>query len=137
MLNLKSTLALCALLISIGSQAACQVAHFEFSVTISDRSFDDSYLLGQEEVQLKEGDFVQVKNQRTGEVSKFDIGTFTNDGAGNFGVAAISSEEATFFEVFHDHESWHQGLEGFFTTVSGEIVELAQVKDCSYDKLFN
>ena len=123
-------------LFSVGTQAACTYKNFEFSVRVSDRTFDQSYLLGHEEVQMSEEDFAVVKDLTSGEVTRFDIGFFSNDGAGNFGINAISSEAATYINILHDHETWHTGLEGEFSTPEGAIIDLSSVKDCSYDKLF-
>ncbi len=138
MSKLKKLILLSSLLLNGAALGACQVDHYEFSVTISDLTFDQSYFGNTGVVLLKEGeDFAEVTNSLTGEVTRFDIGNFSNDGAGNFGIEAISSQEATFLDIFHDHETWHQGLEGYFTLPSGEIVELDSVRDCSYDQLFN
>jgi len=133
-------LALVAILFSFfsfSSFATCQVDHFEFSVSISEMTFDRSYDYDDLDIALSDGDFAQVKDLKTGEITIFDLGTFSNDGAGNFEFKAISSEEATYFEVFHDHEAWEEGLEGYFTKSDGVIIDFDPIKNCSFDKLFN
>lgn len=131
------SLVLIGTLFTFPSFAACKVGHFEFSVTISETTFDRSYDYDDSEIALTDGDFAQVKDLNTGIVTLFTLGTFTNDGAGNFEFKAISSKEATYFEVFHDHEAWSEGLEGYFTKSDGSIVDFEPIKNCSYDKLFN
>lgn len=136
--KIKSLLLLIFITMSLTAEASCRVDHYDFSVTISDLTFDQSYMGMNGEVNLKVGeDYVEVINRETSEVTRFDIGFFSNDGAGNFGISAISSAKATIIDITHDHETWHTGLEGYFTLPTGEIIDLELVTDCSYNKLFN
>lgn len=128
--------AITAMVISLTTQASCKVDHYEFSVDISPVTFDASYDQDDADIPLANGDYAEVKNLADGSVTRFDIGSFSNDGAGNFEFKGISSAQATYFEVYHDHETWDSGLEGYFTTATGSIIDLSSVKDCSFDDLF-
>lgn len=116
------------------AHAACQVGDYSFQANISDATLAEAYEL--EIAPLRVDDSVVLTNVKSGEEYVFDIGSFYDDGAGNFEIMAISSEHATSFGLYHDHETWHQGLSGEFSLPSGEFIDLSVVKDCDYDKLF-
>jgi hypothetical protein len=114
--------------------SACKVGDYEFTVKLTEKTFSAGY--DDESAMLEGADHALVKNTKTGESYKFEIGTHENDGAGNFSLDAISSEHATFFSVYHDHETWHQGLEGYFSLPDQSIVDFDSIKDCDFDMLF-
>lgn len=123
-----------SLLISQAAYSSCQVGDYSFKVVVTDQTFSDSY--DYDAVSMVDGDFALVTNAKTGEEYKFDLGFFENDGAGNFSMDAISSQDATAFSVYHDHETWHEQLEGYFTLPDNKIIDLDTVNDCDFDSLF-
>lgn len=127
-------IALSSLSFQTFSQCVTVDGKYEFSVTISNETFDLSY--SDEQVQLTESDYALVKNLETNREVKFNIGVFTNDGAGNFTIEAISAETAAPFYLDHDHEAWHYGLSGEFVNEEGIFIDLSKVTDCSFDDLF-
>ena len=129
LLGLVSTL-----LISQAAYSACTVGDYSFKVVVTEQTFSDSY--DDIPVPMVEGDYALVSNTKTGEEYKFDLGFFENDGAGNFSMDAISSQDATAFSVYHDHETWHEELSGYFTLPDNSIVDFNTVKDCDFDSLF-
>jgi hypothetical protein len=130
----KLILIVASLLFANSAMSACKVGDYEFSLNITDKTSLEAY--ANEEAPLVEGDYGLVVNTKTGESYKFDLGFFYDDGAGNFGIEAISSQDATFLSIDHDHETWHYGLTGEFSLPTGEFIDLEEVEDCSYDKLF-
>lgn len=118
------------------AQATCQVGDYKFQVNLSEETMNDANTYEQAFFSEQRNDHVSVINTKTGREYIFDIGMMTDDGAGNFGIDAISSADGTAFSVFHDHEDWHNGLSGDFSLPSNEIIDLSSVKDCDYDSLF-
>ncbi len=121
-------------LISSTSFGACKMGDYEFSVLLSEQTYDEAYENG--EALFSANDHVLVKDTKENISYIFDIGTLEEDQAGNYNIEAISSEEATYFSLFHDHETWHEGLYGEFSLPNGDIIDLSSVKDCDYDLFF-
>lgn len=119
-------------LMAINTNATCIEGNQKLEIQITSATFDASY--DSEEESLSPGD--KAIFEIDGEITEFDIGSFTNDGAGNFGIKAISSEKATYIEVDHDHEAWQDGLIGYVTLEDNRIIDLNSFKTCSFDDLF-
>ncbi len=131
---MKNSLFIFLLFLSVKSYSKCQVEDFEFTAHIDQMTFDDAYLSGDSLFRVK--DFIEVKDLKNLKTYKFDLGTIEDDQSGNFNIQAICTQDATYFNVFHDHETWHKGLVGSFSLPNGKIIDLMQVKDCSFNQLF-
>lgn len=136
-LSVITLLSLPLFLTSLSSEAACTVKEggyeYKFRVNLEEQTYDDAYNDG--ESLFRVDDYIEVINQNTQEKYVFDLGSLEDDQAGNFNYQAISSEYATYFQLFHDHETWHSGLEGFFSLPSGTVIDLSQVRDCDFNQL--
>jgi len=121
-------------LISSSSFAVCKMGQYEFSVLLSEQTYDEAYENG--EALFSTNDHVLVKDTKENISYIFDIGTLEEDQAGNYNIEAISSQDATYFSLFHDHETWHEGLYAEFSLPNGDIIDLSSVKDCDYDLFF-
>jgi len=115
------------------ANADCTEGNITIGVNLSNKTLDRAYTDG--EASFSESDY--LVSTVDGEKTIYDIGTIEDDQAGNFTINAISSETATYFEVTHDHETWHQGLDGYLTTPDNKIIDLSIFKNCDYDSLFN
>lgn len=131
---MKLVFALSVILISLTSQAACKNSEVEIEVHLSDATYSIGYDFGESE--LYSEDQIIVKDLLTSKVYILSKGYYTDDGAGNFGVEATSEDGSVELDVFHDHEVWHsEGLSGS-VTIDNKIIDLANIKDCSFDDLF-
>lgn len=131
---MKLIFALSLLLASYFSQAACKNTEVEIEVHLSFATYSIGYDFGESE--LYSEDQIIVKDLLTSKVYILSKGYYTDDGAGNFGVEATSEDGSVQLDVFHDHEVWHsEGLSGT-VKIDSKTVDLANIKDCSYDDLF-
>ena len=132
---LKQVLFLTIFLTSSLSWGSCVVGSYEFSAHLSEATFDASYEDG--EAYFTNDDHIEVRDTVSGRVQRFEFGRLTDDQTGNFTIEAATYKGLEHFEVIHDHETWHQGLEGSFKLDhKGETIDLSQVRNCSFDKLF-
>ncbi|EQC44894.1 hypothetical protein [Bacteriovorax sp. Seq25_V] len=130
---MKLLISLVSLLSMFSASAACIQGNITIGVNLSQETLAAAYENGETTFN---GDTDHLYTILNGEKTVYDIGTVEDDNAGNFLVKGISSEFATYFEVYHDHETWHYGLEGYFTTTDNKIIDLRDFKNCDYNSLF-
>lgn len=130
---MKNKILILLLLISSNIFADCSVAKTTIGVNISEKTLSTAYNEGIAQLENDDHAFSILNGDKT----IYNIGFIEDDNAGNFSLYLISEQKATYIEIIHDHETWHQGLDGYFTTDDNKIVELNIFKDCDYDSLFN
>ena len=133
-MRLSLLLSLFALSLSWTVHAKCILNDLEFEVILDQQTFDDAHLDGTSLFRVK--DLVVIKDMKNLRTYKFELGTLEDDDSGNFNIQAINIKKNIRFNVFYDHENWSKGLEGSFSLPDGRTLELLEVKDCHFKKLF-
>lgn len=112
--------------------AMCENSEVAFGTHLDD-TLDLAYEADGSEVPFVKGEYVWVRIKALVKTFKLKEGTLTDDGAGNNGISASSSKVS--LDLFHDHEVWHEGLDGSIEAF-GKTYDLKNIQDCSWDDLF-
>lgn len=126
------------LLSSASSFALCENLELSFEFYLNN-TMDDAYDNDGTKVPFVKGDFIVVTDKVFGISHKVEEGTLLTDGAGNFGVTAemeIYNGRGVSVDLFHDHEVWHEDGLGGTIEYFGKVYDLSEIKNCSFDELF-
>lgn len=130
---MKNSILTLLLISSFNIFADCTLGETTIGINISNETLEAAYSNGSADLTNSDHAFSVINGEKT----VYDIGQIEDDSAGNFTIKLISSETATYMEINHDHETWHQGLDGYFTTSDNKVIELNDFKNCDYNSLFN
>lgn len=124
------------MVLSFQGHALCENSELSFEVYLNN-TLDSAYENDGLPTPFEAGDFVVVTDTVFGISYKLEEGTLSDDGAGNFGITADLEVYGRKIEVdiFHDHETWHEGLEGTIEYLGNEY-DLKEITNCSFDDLF-
>jgi len=132
---MKTIIYVFAFLFPIWSFAVCHTDKLDMSIIIGEVTFDHSYLTD-DQLPFRAGeDYVKIFERENDKNITLAIGSFNNDGFGNFVVDAKRGNIQLSLDF--DHEAWSvDGLTGVYIDSQGEEHPLAAIKHCSFNDLF-